>query len=83
MLGERLADMLSFQLARTLCNLLAIFSAVKHLTAALQLGADAALLEVIESKKRGRQACLDLAPTPVVLNLVEGGSTPHISSPKT
>jgi 2-methylisocitrate lyase-like PEP mutase family enzyme len=54
--------------------------AIKRLKAALELGADAAFLEGIESKDQGRQACADLAPAPVMLNMVDGGVTPHFSS---
>ncbi len=54
--------------------------ALKRLKGALALGADAAFLEGIESKEQGRQICADLAPAPVMLNMVEGGVTPHFTS---
>jgi 2-methylisocitrate lyase-like PEP mutase family enzyme len=54
--------------------------ALKRLKGALELGADAAFLEGVESKEQGRRICADLAPAPVMLNMVEGGVTPHFTS---
>ena len=54
-------------------------AAVSRLKGALELGADVAFLEGITSKEQGRQACADLAPSPVLLNMVHGGITPHFT----
>lgn len=53
--------------------------AVHRLKKAVQLGADVAFLEGITSKEMCRQAVKDLAPTPVLLNMVPGGVTPDMS----
>ena len=53
--------------------------AVKRLKRAIELGADVAFLEGITSKDMCRQAVRDLAPTPVLLNMVPGGVTPDMS----
>ncbi len=53
--------------------------AVKRLKSAISLGADVAFLEGVTSKEMAKQACKDLAPTPVLLNNVGGGVTPHFS----
>lgn len=52
-------------------------AALKRLRLALDLGADVAFLEGIETKEKGQQVCKDLAPKPVLLNMVQGGVTPH------
>lgn len=55
-------------------------AAVGRLRGALGLGADAAFLEGFESEDHGRRVCRDLAPAPVVLNMVQGGVTPHFTA---
>lgn len=50
--------------------------AVKRLKTAVDAGADIAFLEGITSKDEAREACRLLAPTPVLLNMVENGATP-------
>lgn len=50
--------------------------AVKRLRAAADAGADVAFLEGITTKDEARDACRLLAPTPVLLNMVENGATP-------
>ena len=54
--------------------------AVTRLKMAVQAGADVAFLEGIASIEQARQACKELAPTPVLLNMVEGGLTPNITA---
>ncbi|RDL41555.1 Uncharacterized protein BP5553_01534 [Venustampulla echinocandica] len=51
-------------------------SAVSRLKAAIAIGADVAFLEGFTSKEEGRKVCQELAPTPVLLNMVAGGVTP-------
>lgn len=53
---------------------------IARLRAARDAGADVAFLEGIVSKDQARQVCKDLAPFPVLLNMVEHGTTPTISS---
>lgn len=55
-------------------------AALKRLRLALDLGADVAFLEGIETKEQGRRICKDLAPKPVLLNMVQGGVTPHYTA---
>ena len=55
-------------------------SAISRLQGALKLGADVAFLEAIESKEQAKQAIAELAPHPVLLNMVDGGVTPHIGA---
>jgi 2-methylisocitrate lyase-like PEP mutase family enzyme len=43
---------------------------------AIAAGADLAFVEGVESEDHVRQAVKALAPTPVLVNLVRGGSTP-------
>lgn len=53
--------------------------AVKRLKAAAVAGADVAFLEGIHTKEQAKFACEQLAPTPVLLNMVEHGATPSWS----
>jgi 2-methylisocitrate lyase-like PEP mutase family enzyme len=53
--------------------------AIHRLRRAAELGADVAFLEGITSKEMCVQAVKDLAPTPVLLNMVAGGVTPDMS----
>ncbi|KAJ5888387.1 Carboxyvinyl-carboxyphosphonate phosphorylmutase [Penicillium taxi] len=53
---------------------------VARLKAARDAGADVGFLEGISSREMARQAVQDLAPWPLVLNMVEHGSTPSISA---
>ena len=52
--------------------------AVKRLKAARDAGADVGQLEGITSRDMARQAVKDLAPFPLLLNMVEHGATPII-----
>lgn len=52
---------------------------IARLRAARDAGADVAFFEGIVSKEQARQVCKDLAPFPVLLNMVEHGATPTIS----
>ncbi|XHG06631.1 hypothetical protein AWENTII_009821 [Aspergillus wentii] len=51
-----------------------------RLQAAREAGADVGFLEGITSREMARQAVKDLAPWPLLLNMVEHGATPSISS---
>lgn len=53
--------------------------AVQRLRNALKAGADVAFLEGVQTKDQMRQVCQDLAPAPVLLNMVEAGLTPEVS----
>ncbi len=53
--------------------------AVSRLKAAITAGADVAFLEGISSKEQARKVCQELAPTPVLLNMVAGGVTPNFT----
>ncbi|KAF4773677.1 hypothetical protein HER10_EVM0003207 [Colletotrichum scovillei] len=50
--------------------------ALRRLRAAVEAGADVAFLEGVTSAEEARTACQALAPTPVLLNMVEHGATP-------
>ncbi|WYZ45317.1 hypothetical protein EsH8_VIII_000633 [Colletotrichum jinshuiense] len=50
--------------------------AVARLKAAVAAGADVAFLEGVTTAEEAREACRALAPTPVLLNMVEHGATP-------
>jgi 2-methylisocitrate lyase-like PEP mutase family enzyme len=54
--------------------------AVSRLKAAIAAGADVAFLEGFTSKEEGERVCRQLAPTPVLLNMVSGGVTPDITA---
>lgn len=51
-----------------------------RLRAARDAGADVGFLEGITSREQAKQAVQDLAPWPLVLNMVEHGSTPSITA---
>ena len=53
--------------------------AVRRLKAAIKAGADVAFLEGFTSREQGKAVCEALAPTPVLLNMVEHGATPSIT----
>lgn len=53
--------------------------AIHRLKLAREAGADVCFLEGITSKEQARQTVKDLAPWPVLLNMVEHGATPSIS----
>lgn len=53
--------------------------AVERLQKAVELGADVAFLEGLTTKDEARKACEALKGTPVLLNMVPGGVTPHIA----
>ena len=57
-------------------------AAISRLETAIKIGADVAFLEGIESEEQARRLCQQLAPTPVLLNMVEGGITPHFTVAK-
>lgn len=50
--------------------------AVKRLKLAILAGADVAFLGYFTTVEQGKQVCKDLAPTPLMLNMVAGGVTP-------
>ncbi|KAK1641058.1 Pyruvate/Phosphoenolpyruvate kinase-like domain-containing protein [Colletotrichum phormii] len=50
--------------------------ALRRLRAAVEAGADVAFLEGVTSAEQARTVCKALAPTPVLLNMVEHGATP-------
>ena len=52
---------------------------IARLRAARALGADCGLLEGFKSKEQARQAVIDLAPWPLLLNIVENGHSPLIT----
>ena len=52
---------------------------IARLRAARELGADCGLLEGFKSKEEARQAVIDLAPWPLLLNIVENGHSPLIT----
>lgn len=53
---------------------------IKRLRAARDHGADVGLLEGPTSKAMARQVVIDMAPMPLLLNMVEHGVTPTIST---
>lgn len=53
--------------------------AVKRLKRAVELGADAVFPEGLRTKEEAKKICAELAPTPVLLNMVAGGVTPHFT----
>ncbi|PLN86304.1 2,3-Dimethylmalate lyase [Aspergillus taichungensis] len=53
---------------------------VARLRAAREAGADVGFLEGLTSREMARQIVQDLAPWPVLLNMVEHGATPSISA---
>jgi 2-methylisocitrate lyase-like PEP mutase family enzyme len=54
-------------------------AAVTRLRNAVRLGADVAFLEGMTTLEQCRNVCADLAPAPVLLNMVAGGVTPELS----
>ena len=60
-------------------QLLGYDECISRLKAAREIGADVGLLEGFTSKHMARQAVQDLAPWPLLLNMVENGSTPIIT----
>jgi 2-methylisocitrate lyase-like PEP mutase family enzyme len=54
-------------------------AAVQRLRRAVEAGADVAFLEGFTAEEQCRRICQDLAPTPVLLNMVTGGVTPDLS----
>lgn len=54
--------------------------AIRRLKAAWMAGADAGQLEGVTSKEMARQAVQDLAPLPLLLNMVEHGVSPIITT---
>ncbi|KAJ5400070.1 hypothetical protein PENPOL_c001G04585 [Penicillium polonicum] len=53
---------------------------IRRLKAARDIGADVGLLEGFTSKEQARQAVQDLAPWPLLLNMVENGASPLITT---
>ena len=53
--------------------------AVSRLKKAIEIGADVAFLEGLTTKDEAAKVCKELAPTPVLLNMVHGGVTPTLS----
>lgn len=54
--------------------------AIQRFKAAEEAGADVAFLEGITSKGEARVVVGDMAPCPVLLNMVDNGTTPSISA---
>ena len=54
-------------------------AAVGRLKKAVEIGADMAFLEGINTEEEGRRVCQELAPTPVLFNAVQGGVSPQLS----
>ena len=54
-------------------------AAVQRLRKAVEAGADVAFLEGLTSDQQMQSVCRELAPTPVLLNMVAGGVTPDVS----
>ncbi|KAF5632240.1 methylisocitrate lyase [Fusarium tjaetaba] len=50
--------------------------AIRRLQAAVRAGADVGFLEGITTEKEAREVCQIMAPTPMLLNMVEHGATP-------
>lgn len=53
---------------------------ILRLKAAKEVGADVGLLEGFTSKEQARQAVQELSPWPLLLNMVENGATPVITT---
>jgi len=53
---------------------------IRRLKAAREIGADVGLLEGFTSKEQAQQAVQDLAPWPLLLNMVENGASPLITT---
>lgn len=67
-------------IARTDClQSLGYEVAVSRLRKALAIGADVAFLEGMTTLEQCSRVCKDLAPAPVLLNMVAGGITPDLS----
>jgi methylisocitrate lyase len=58
---------------------LAYDESIARLRLAKEAGADVGFLEGITSKEQARAVVKDLAPWPILLNMVEHGATPSIS----
>lgn len=58
---------------------LGLDESISRLKAAIAAGADVAFLEGIGSKEQATHAIRELSPTPVLLNMVAGGLTPHLT----
>ncbi|KXN83974.1 Carboxyvinyl-carboxyphosphonate phosphorylmutase [Leucoagaricus sp. SymC.cos] len=54
--------------------------ALARLKAAVKAGADVAFVEGVKSEEEVRKSVRELAPTPVLLNIVTGGSTPDFTA---
>lgn len=55
-------------------------TAISRLKQAVAIGADVAFLEGMTTLEQCESVCADLAPTPVLLNMVAGGVTPDLSA---
>jgi methylisocitrate lyase len=53
---------------------------IRRLKTARDIGADVGLLEGFTSKEQARQAVQDMAPWPLLLNMVENGASPIITT---
>ncbi|KAI3316658.1 Pyruvate/Phosphoenolpyruvate kinase-like domain-containing protein [Xylariaceae sp. AK1471] len=58
---------------------LGYYTAMSRLRQAIKAGADVAFLEAPQTKEQMRNVCLDLAPTPVMLNMVPSSKTPTVT----
>ncbi len=78
-IGEEAGDIVL--IART--DALQVFGfdeALERLKKAVEVGADVAFLEGPTSVEQCKRACEQLAPTPVLLNMVPGGVTPNLTA---
>ena len=67
-------------IARTDClESLGYDAAISRLKKAIDIGADVAFLEGMTTMSQCSSVCADLAPAPVLLNMVAGGITPDLS----
>lgn len=57
-------------------------AALARLKKCIEIGVDVAFLEGPTSLEQMEQVCKEVAPTPVLLNMVPGGVTPHVSQKK-
>jgi 2-methylisocitrate lyase-like PEP mutase family enzyme len=56
--------------------------AIARLKTCIELGADVAFLEGLQTMEQCEAVCRDLAPAPALINMVPGGTTPLMSKEK-
>ncbi|KIW26157.1 uncharacterized protein PV07_09274 [Cladophialophora immunda] len=54
-------------------------AALLRLKKAVEVGADVAMLEAIQTREQVRRLCEVLSPVPVLYGMVQGSSTPHLT----